>query len=275
MMKLSAEFRLTRSHRPRTFCDVPKLAHVWRNTMATTGISSPLSTDTNKTSLWSNMIFQKLLMAVSGVILVLFVVGHLVGNLQIFLGPDKLNAYAETLKQLGALVWVIRAVLAILVILHIETAVKLYFYNKKSRPVGYEFDNTATATVASRTMIWSGLAIAFFVGYHLAHYTLMSIHPEWSELRDADGRHDVYSMVIYGFRNFFVSGLYFVAMFLLSIHLSHGIASMFQTLGFAGPGFTARAKLIGSVLAWLIFVGYVSIPFAILTGMIGLPSEGM
>jgi succinate dehydrogenase / fumarate reductase, cytochrome b subunit len=244
--------------------------------MATTGISSPETSTAEKTaSLWSNMIFQKFLMAGSGVILVLFVLGHLVGNLQVFLGPDKLNTYAATLKDLGALVWVIRAFLALLVIIHIETAVKLYFYNKKSRPVGYEFNNTAVATVSSRTMIWSGLAIAFFVGYHLAHFTLMSIHPEWSALRDAEGRQDVYAMVIYGFRNYFVSGLYIAAMLLLTLHLSHGIASMFQTLGFAGPQFTRRAKLIGSVTAWLIFAGYISIPFAILTGMIGLSSEGM
>ncbi|MEK7775271.1 MAG: succinate dehydrogenase cytochrome b subunit [Candidatus Zixiibacteriota bacterium] len=243
--------------------------------MATTGISSPVSTNTNRTSLWSNMIFQKVLMAASGAVLVLFVVGHMAGNLQVFLGQDKLNTYAETLKQLGPLVWVVRTVLALLAIIHIVTAVQLYIYNKKARPVGYEFNNTATATVASRTMIWSGLAIGFFVGYHLAHYTLLTIHPEWSELRDMEGRPDVYSMVIYGFRNYFVSGLYIVAMFLLANHLSHGISSMFQTLGFAGPRFTHRAKLIGSVIAWILFAGYISIPIAILTGMIGLSSEGM
>ena len=215
---------------------------------------------------------KKFLMAVSGAALLGFIVAHLLGNLQIFLGQEEVNRYALLLKSAGELLWAARLGLLVMAGVHIWTSVALTRDNAAARPATYAEKKYVKASAASRTMIWSGGIILAFIIFHLLHYTFMTIHPEYRNLLDAQGRHDVYSMMVLGFHEPLVSLFYLLAIFLLCFHLSHGIYSMFQSLGLQNE--RARAFLIrwAPCLAWLIFAGYASIPFAVLAGFIRLPS---
>ena len=128
----------------------------------------------------TSSIGRKILMAITGVCLIGFVTGHLLGNLQIFMGQNQLNTYAQALKDLGAVTYLIRAIILVIAVLHIYSGLLLYFHNKASRPVDYKFSNTIQASLASRTMVWTGLGIFFFVIYHLLHYTFIVTNPEYA-----------------------------------------------------------------------------------------------
>lgn len=227
--------------------------------------------------LTSSSIGKKLFVAISGAALLLFALGHMVGNLQVFIGQDQINKYAHALQSLGAMLWVIRAGVILMAILHVWFAVKLKLENWKARPVKYAFESTVQAGLASRTMIWSGLLIFAFITYHLLHFTFMATHPEYkglSAMLDGKEVHDVYSMIIFGFKQPLISAFYIVMMFLLAYHLSHGIKSMFQTLGWNNERCEPKLNKLAITLATIIFLGYISIPIAILSGIIKLP-EGM
>jgi succinate dehydrogenase / fumarate reductase, cytochrome b subunit len=229
------------------------------------------------TELISSSIGKKLFVAISGAALVLFAFGHMVGNLQVFIGQDQINKYAHALQGLGAALWVIRIGLILMALLHIWFAVQLKLENWRARPVKYAFNNTVQAGLASRTMIWSGLLVFTFITYHLLHFTFMAFHPEYKGLTAMlDGKevHDVYSMIIYGFKQPLISGLYIVMMFLLAYHLSHGIKSMFQTLGWNNERYEPKLNKLAIAIATVVFLGYISIPVAVLTGLLRLP-EGM
>ena len=208
---------------------------------------------------------KKFIVAVTGVVLILFVVGHLLGNLQIFLGPDWVNGYAEHLRELGPLLWVIRAFLLVNVLLHIYFTISLAIENRRARPVGYKKKNHIKATFASRSMAMSGLIVLVFILYHLAHFTVRVTDPRFLLLKaDPLNHYDVYSMMVYGFQNIYVSSFYILGMFLLALHLSHGTSSFFQSLGVNDKKLTPRLATAGRVFAWLVFVGYSSIPVAVL-----------
>jgi len=213
-------------------------------------------------------------MAVSGVIAFGFVCGHMLGNLQVFIGQDQMNHYAETLQNLGPMLWVIRLFLAAAFITHIWLGILLKLQNNAARPVGYKNETTQKASLASRTMIWTGLIILTFVAYHLLHYTARLTNPEYASLLDGQGRFDVYSMVIHGFSDWIISAVYIVGVGLLAYHLSHGVASMFQSLGLNSPAWQVRLNRIAWFFTILLFVGYASIPTAVLTGCLTLPGGG-
>ncbi len=200
-------------------------------------------------------------MAVTGVVLFGFVLGHLLGNLQVFLGPERLNAYAAFLKSNLEILWGVRLLLLASVLAHIVVTIQLYQLKAKARPVGYAKKDNSHSTTASRSMYVTGPMIAAFVVYHLLHLTVGAVHPDFSET-------DVYSNVVYGFQQWPVSLAYIVAIGLLCLHLSHGIYSMFQTLGLAHPRHTPRIKAAARTLSTLIFLGYISIPVAVLTGLV-------
>lgn len=212
-------------------------------------------------------------MAVSGVLLFLFVVGHLIGNLQVFLGPEAINRYGHFLQSNLELIWPVRVGLILLVVVHAWSAARVSAENKAARPVGYAGDPAApAASYASRTMLMSGLIIGAFVIYHLLHYTfqVQAINltgKDFVAMHDAKGRHDVYAMMVTGFRQPLVSGFYVVAMALLCTHLSHGVYAMFQSLGIKVGFCPCLPKCLGKWAAILIFVGYVSIPVAVLAGL--------
>jgi len=215
---------------------------------------------------------RKVLMAITGLIQLGFVTGHMIGNLQIFIGQDQLNAYAQALKDLPALTWSVRIIVLASVIIHIWNAVRLYFENRASRPIKYVINSTVQASLASRTMFWTGLGILMYVVYHLLHFTFIVTNPKYEHLVDAAGRHDVYSMVILGFQNYLISAVYIVALFLLVYHLSHAVFSMLQTLGLNNPRVQFMLKAIGYIISVVIFIGYVSMPVAVLVGIINLPA---
>lgn len=217
-------------------------------------------------------ILSKVVMAATGLILVLFILGHMIGNLQMYLGQDKMNTYAATLQGLGGLLWLIRGVLLLCLVLHVITSIRLKLLNMSARPVAYSKKEYVKATLTSRTMMWTGSLIFFFVTYHLLHFTIKATNPVYGELVDAAGRHDVFSMVVLGYQNVLISLTYFIAMILLGFHLFHAIASMFQTLGVNHPKYTPMINGLGAVLSIVIVAGFLSIPLGVLFGWIALPA---
>jgi len=212
---------------------------------------------------WQTTVGKKAVMAVTGVILFGFVVGHLLGNLQVFEGPDKLNRYAALLKSLPALLWTTRIVLFTSVILHIWSSFQLWLLQREARPIGYVKKTNLNSTYASRTMQWSGPIILAFVIWHLLQFTFGTVHPG-----APFDEHNVYNNVVLGFQVWPVALFYIIAMVMLCYHLYHGLWSMFQSLGFSHPVYTPVLRTLAKVVAILLAIGYISIPVAVLAGLI-------
>jgi len=221
-----------------------------------------------------SLVSAKLLMALTGSGLLLFVVAHMLGNLQIYLGQDVLNAYAKKLKDMPALLWVARSGLIAVFVGHLGLAIYLRQTNRKARPGRYVVNAPIDTTLASRTMLTSGLVIFAFLIYHLLHFTFGVTDPISHRLTDDQGRHDVYTIVVVGFQNEYVSSAYVIAMLFLGLHLSHASSSIFQTLGLVSDRWRTLLHRAGFVVAVTIMVGNISIPMAVLTGFIGLPVDG-
>ncbi len=211
-------------------------------------------------------------MAVSGVILLLFVIGHLVGNLQIFAHPDVINKYAHFLQNLGPGLWAVRLILLGAVVAHIWAAVELTLENRRALPERYEADDTIQASYASRTMRISGFIVLAFILFHLAHFTVQIVDTEYRDLytKTVDGMvvHDVHTMMVKGFQNLWISGFYIIAVGLLSVHLRHGIASMFQSIGWRNAKIAVPLDKASIGLSILYFAGNAAIPLAILAGIV-------
>jgi succinate dehydrogenase / fumarate reductase cytochrome b subunit len=213
---------------------------------------------------------KKAVMAVTGVVLVAYVIGHLLGNLQIYsANREQINAYAGFLHNPNNAValWAVRAFLLLAVVLHITASVQLFFQNRAARPLGYVKKDDVPSSYAARTMIWSGPIVALFVIFHVLHLTVGAVVP----LRDVGGNPvtpDVRYNVIAGFQNPVISGFYIFAMILLCMHLYHGIWSMFQSLGISHPRYTRKLKTGSAILAILIAIGNCSIPIAVMTGLL-------
>jgi succinate dehydrogenase / fumarate reductase cytochrome b subunit len=216
----------------------------------------------------------KFLVALTGAMLVIFVIAHMLGNLQIYLGPNAINSYAENLQSMPGLLWTARLGLLAAFIVHIWGIAKLTLDNREARQAAYAEKQSRKATLASRTMVLSGLVLLAFVVYHLAHLTFGIIHPENFHLRDPLGRHDVYSMMVLGFREPLVSIPYLIAMGLLGMHLAHGAASIFQSMGWTRPRFFPLISAAGYVLALIIVIGNISIPLSCWLGVIE-PTQGV
>jgi len=223
----------------------------------------------------SSTVGTKILVAVSGVLLVGFVLQHLLGNLQIYLGPNVFNSYAAGLKGLGPLVWIARAGLLAALVVHLVGIAKLTLRNRTARPQAYDTKLPIVSTFASRNMLMSGGILLAFIIYHLLHFTIGVTHPEHFTMVDDFGRHDVYSMVILGFRQPLVSLSYIVAMGLLGLHLGHGVASLFQTAGLTGRNWRATFEGAGRLIAVVVVLGNISIPLACLFGLIQPLSEAL
>jgi len=218
--------------------------------------------------LWQSSIGKKYVMAITGLGLFGFVVIHMLGNLQIYLGPEHINAYAKTLKATPAILWGARIGLLTIVVLHIVSALQLARLNRQARPVAYANKKPVASTFANRTILISGLIILAFIVFHLAHYTLGLVDPSLLRLEDAQGRHDVYRMMILGFSNPAISIFYIVSMGLLLLHLSHGVSSLFQSLGLRSKKTVGVFDKLAKGAALILFLGNCSIPLAILAGVI-------
>ncbi len=215
---------------------------------------------------------KKYAMGVTGLLLVLFVLGHMTGNLLIFLGPDAINTYAEFLKEAGhgVAIWVARAGLLALFLVHIVLAFMIRADNQKARPVGYQNHEPQVSDWASRHMLLTGLVILIFVLYHLAHFTLgwTDFSHDWLYPLDPKRPHyfDVYAMVVFAFRDIFITVFYIVAQAVLATHLWHGASSWFQSLGLNRNSWRSGTAWVGPLVALIVFVGNCSIPLAIQAG---------
>jgi succinate dehydrogenase / fumarate reductase cytochrome b subunit len=229
------------------------------------------------THIFKSSLGKKYIMAVTGCCLFLFVVGHMVGNLQIFGGKEMINRYGQFLQSNVELLWPVRIILLTFVALHVWSAIKLSLENKAARPVGYAVYQPVGSTYASRSMLMSGLVVFAFIVYHLLHYT---VQVNYLNLTGQDftafleplkgqvpaERHDIFKMMVVGFSNPWVSGFYILGVGLLCLHLSHGASSMFQSLGWKNEVYRPFLDKTACMVAFVIFLGYISIPVAILLG---------
>jgi succinate dehydrogenase / fumarate reductase, cytochrome b subunit len=223
--------------------------------------------------LFGSTLGKKYIMAATGAAMCMFVTGHMVGNLQLFLGPEALNRYAHFLQSLGEILWGIRLSLLAIIALHVWSALALSVENKAARPVEYGHGKTPFgASLASRTMLAGGGIIALFVVYHLLHYTVCAqtvnfAGIDFAHLTDPEtGHHDVFAMVVYGFQVWYVSLFYIVAVGFLALHLSHGGSAMFQSLGLRNHAWWPVISNATKIWAVILFLGYAVVPGSVLAG---------
>jgi len=227
----------------------------------------------NAVGLYRTSIGKKILMAGTGILLFLFVLVHMIGNLKIYQGPEKFNAYAEFLREAGypalghgQLLWIFRIVLLAAVGVHFVSALQLWLQSRRARPVGYRQFEDQSFSYASRTMRWGGVIIGAFVVYHLLHLTTGTVHPEFEP-------GSVYRNVVSGFSAWPVSLAYVLAMLPLGLHIYHGLWSGTQTLAVQNPRILLFRRAVAATVAGLIVVGNISIPLSILAGLVKLPSS--
>jgi succinate dehydrogenase / fumarate reductase, cytochrome b subunit len=211
---------------------------------------------------WRSTVGKKVVMAVTGLIMIGFVIGHLAGNLLVFAGRDRINAYSAFLHSTGEVLWAVRAILLVSVMLHITAAWQLTAIDRAARPVGYAKHQYEAATWASRTIRWGGVLLLVFIVYHLLHMTIGTVHPSFTP-------GDVYHNLIAGLSIPYVAAFYLVSMLALGLHLYHGTWSSVKTLGLEQqPGVPLRRRRIIWLFAVLITLGFAAIPLAIVLGVI-------
>jgi succinate dehydrogenase / fumarate reductase cytochrome b subunit len=254
-------------------------------------------------------ILSKWVMAITGVVLVGFIFGHALGNMQLFIGKEAYNTYAAFLQGLGEGLWIMRIVLALCLVLHVITSIRLKLLNNSAKPKAYQYKAFLRAKITSRTMIWTGLMIFAFLTYHILHFTAGMVNPDQynqhevvvkekssiaidvkgqpvppqfktveaggktfvnqEDAKTALERHDVYKMVVLGFKDPIQSAIYIIGVVLLGFHLSHAIQSMFQTMGFNHPKYSPMIEKASVALAVVIVLCMISLPVSILTGIVG------
>ena len=219
-------------------------------------------------SLYRSSVGKKVAMAVSGVVLFLWTVGHVYGNLKAFQGPDAINAYAEHLRAIGApllghgqALWAIRLLLLAALVVHVVAAAQVTLQSRAARPVSYRQPPHLELTYASRTMRWGGVILLLYVVYHLMHMTWGTAHPDFLP-------GDVYHNLVAGFRRWPVTLAYLAATLALGFHLYHGLWSAFQTLGASHPTYSGFRRPIAAFFAALLFVGFAAVPVAVQTGVL-------
>jgi succinate dehydrogenase / fumarate reductase cytochrome b subunit len=209
---------------------------------------------------WGSTVGKKIVMGATGLIMIGFLIGHMAGNLQVFLGAQRLNSYAAFLRGLGEILWMIRGVLVAALVLHVIAAVQIIRIDRAARPVAYAKHETQAATLAGRTMRWGGLAVAIFIVLHLMHFTTGTLRPApFSPV-------DVYGNVTASFMIPWVSALYIAAMVAIGLHLYHGTWSVFRTLGVAPPSARPLQHRISLVLAVIVWLGFTIVPVGVLLG---------
>ncbi|MCS6999891.1 MAG: succinate dehydrogenase cytochrome b subunit [Bacteroidota bacterium] len=223
----------------------------------------------NDSAMLRTTVMQKSVVAITGLVMVLFLIAHLSGNLLVFAGPDAINSYAAGLRDVSALLWTARIVLLASLVLHVYFTVRLRQLSREARPIQYRMQRYEASTFASRTMLISGLVIFSYVAFHLAHFTWGKIYPQYyAATYFLDGRgpvHDVYSMVVRSFQEWWISALYIVAVTFVMIHLVHATQSALQTLGIYHKRYVHSIRKASIALAIVLWVGYVLIPLASLT----------
>lgn len=210
---------------------------------------------------------RKLVMGATGAGLFGFVVIHMIGNLQVFAGAEVLNQYAMLLRTSEELLWGFRLALLGMVVLHLYCAITLTLDNRRARPAGYADKRPLGATIASRTMMVSGIVVAAFIVFHILHLTTRDIFTDykgWHIVLHGREGHDVYRMVIHSFSIPWVSAAYLIGVGLLCVHLSHGVQSFFQSLGLVSPSYQPIIRAAGLTAAAIIFLGMAAVPVSVL-----------
>jgi succinate dehydrogenase / fumarate reductase cytochrome b subunit len=222
-------------------------------------------------TIWRTSVGKKAVMAITGIILVGFVIGHMLGNLKIYQGEEKFNTYAAWLREVGSpalgheqFLWLTRLILLLATVLHIVAAVQLTRLSYAARPVSYERKKEIQATYASRTMRWGGAIITLFVIYHILHFTLGAVGFAPGQYRPMS----VYRNVVNGFSVWYVSTFYIAAMVAVGFHLYHGVWSMFQTLGLNTENATRLYRALATISSAVVVLGNISVPTAVLAGLI-------
>jgi succinate dehydrogenase / fumarate reductase cytochrome b subunit len=222
-------------------------------------------------TLYRSTIGKKAIMAVTGLILVGFVIAHMAGNLQVFVGPAKMNAYASFLKSLGEFLWLARIGLFVALVLHVLMAWQLTQIKRNARPVDYQQRDPQVSTKASRTMRWGGVLLLVFIVFHILHFTTGTVFPSASTPSDAYpsfSHTNVYGNIIAAFRTPWVVAFYVVAMLFLMLHLFHGAWSSVRTLGLSKPSSQPMQRRVATVVAIVVWLGFSVIPVAVLLGVI-------
>jgi succinate dehydrogenase / fumarate reductase cytochrome b subunit len=214
------------------------------------------------TRFWNSSIGKKAVMAVTGLIMIGFLISHMLANLQVFAGPLMINEYAAKLREFGPLLWLARGGLLIALVLHVIAAYQLTRRKQTARPVGYDQQEPQVSTFAARTIRWGGVLLLVFIVLHLLHFTFGTIHPAF----DAK---DVYGNVIAGFQIWWVAVLYVIAMVGLGLHLFHGTWSSIRTLGLTRPSGDPLKRRIAAVVTWVLYIGFSLVPIAVLARLIG------
>jgi succinate dehydrogenase / fumarate reductase cytochrome b subunit len=212
-------------------------------------------------AIYQSSIGKKAVMAVTGIIGIGFVIGHMIGNLQIFQGPEKINAYAVTLRTYPSLLYFVRFVLLSAVILHIVAAYQLSKMSWDARAQNYKRWRPTGSDYASRTMRWSGPILALFIVYHLLDLTFGTVNPDFEHL-------NVYHNVIASFSVWWVTAFYVVSMFALGLHMYHGIWSMFQSLGLNNPKYNSYWKNLSVIITGIVVLGNIIMPVSVLLGVV-------
>jgi succinate dehydrogenase / fumarate reductase cytochrome b subunit len=213
--------------------------------------------------LWRSHIGKKALMAVSGIVLFLYLIAHMIGNLQAFAGPEQINAYGRFLRVAPLLLWLARAVLLLMLVVHVVAGVQLYLERNRARgPIRYADYRPGASSTASRTMIWSGILIFAFVVYHVLDLTVGVANPDFVH-------GDIYHNVLATFGQAAGVIAYLVAMVGVGFHLWHGVYSMFQSLGMTNRRLTPKVQRFAAAVAVLLTLGFASIPLGVLVGIIG------
>jgi succinate dehydrogenase / fumarate reductase cytochrome b subunit len=219
-------------------------------------------------ALFRTSIGLKITMAVSGIVFVGFVIGHMLGNLKVYLGAEVFNHYAEGLREFGApflghgqFLWIARAVLIVALVVHVWSALKLTRQSRAARDEGYRKRESMEFSRFSRSMRWGGVALLTFIIYHLLHLTFGLVHPDFIP-------GDAYHNLVTGFESVPVSVVYMVAMIALGLHLYHGVWSAFQTLGISGPRVNRWRRPLALGIALFVVAGNLSFPVSVLTGIL-------
>ena len=215
---------------------------------------------------------KKYIVAITGFLLFLFLIGHMVGNLLIYQGRDAINTYGEKLKETGPLLWAVRFGLLALLLVHLYFTISMSLENKAARKTGYAKFKPKKSTFASRWMVLTGLIVLAFLCYHLAHFTLYWTNPEYGKYEEVvksdHTRHDVFQMVTTAFNKPLVVLLYLAAMAVVFVHLSHGVSSMFQTFGLSNDRWTRIRDRATPIVVGLLILGFLAVPLGIQLGLI-------
>ncbi|HET6703219.1 MAG TPA: succinate dehydrogenase cytochrome b subunit [Gemmatimonadaceae bacterium] len=210
---------------------------------------------------WSSTIGKKVVMAVTGIVLVGYILAHVTANLLIFAGAAAIDAYAAKLRTLPILLWGVRVVLLLSVVLHVVAAAQLAVRARAARPTSYRRFEPQASSASSRTMRWGGVALLLFLVYHILHFTTGQAHPAFVHLAP-------YHNVTTAFRVWWVAAIYIAAMVALAMHLYHGTWSMFQTLGIQHARVNVARRRLATIIAVLVPLGFVSVPIAVLVGLL-------